>query len=70
MTQAQPWVNILFEFENYDNNHFFPYVDPGQWLTQPVTQALSWATLKSSFKNTIITTFICILTKVNSQPNP
>jgi hypothetical protein len=40
---------------NYDNNHFYSYVDLGQpdpWLKhRPVTQALPWIDPQVVFKN-------------------
>jgi len=43
-------INPRVEFLNYDNNHFYFYVDLGQLeFTQPVTRALPWINLQSGF---------------------
>jgi hypothetical protein len=35
-------VDLFVEFENYDNNHFYPYVDLDQQSTWHVIRAWSW----------------------------
>jgi len=43
-------INPLVEFLNYDNNHFYFYVDLDQLeFTQPVTRALPWINLQFGF---------------------
>jgi hypothetical protein len=68
--RALPHVDLLVKFKNYDNNHFYSYIYPGQWSTRPVTRAWPWVNPKSVFKIMIIITFILLLTRVNGQPDP
>jgi putative effector of murein hydrolase len=63
--RALPHVDLLVKFKNYDNNHSYSYIHPGQWSTRPVTRAWPWVNPKSVFKTMIIITFIFLLTRVN-----
>ena len=53
-------INSQVKFETYDNNYFYPYIDPSQWSTQP--EPIIRSTLESIFKVVIILIFILMLT--------
>jgi hypothetical protein len=38
--QARSLVDPQVGFQNYDDNHFYPKINLGQWSTQPMT--LAW----------------------------
>jgi hypothetical protein len=37
--QARSLVDPQVGFQNYDDNHFYPKINLGQWSTQPMTLA-------------------------------